>query len=36
MTLAKLASYFPSSGTVPFWITVDQGQVIKVAQQFLP
>ena len=36
MTLAELASYFPNSGTAPFWITVDQGQVTKVAQQFLP
>ena len=36
VTLAELASYFPNSGTAPFWITVDQGQVTKVAQQFLP
>jgi hypothetical protein len=36
VTLAKLASYFPNSGTAPFWITVEQGQVTKVAQQFLP
>jgi hypothetical protein len=36
VTLAKLAGYFPNSGTAPFWITVDQGQVTKVAQQFLP
>jgi hypothetical protein len=32
----KLASYFPNSGTAPFWITVEQGQVAKIAQQFLP
>jgi hypothetical protein len=36
VTLAKLASYFPNSGTPPFWITVSQGQVTKIAQQFLP
>jgi hypothetical protein len=36
VTLAKLASYFPNSGTSPFWITVAQGQVTKIAQQFLP
>jgi hypothetical protein len=36
VTLAELASYFPNSGTAPFWITVDQGQVTKAAQQFLP
>jgi hypothetical protein len=36
VTLDELAGYFPNSGTAPFWITVDQGQVTKVAQQFLP
>jgi hypothetical protein len=36
VTLAKLASYFPNTGTPPFWITVEQGQVTKIAQQFLP
>jgi hypothetical protein len=36
VTLAKLASWFPNSGTPPFWITVEQGQVIKIAQQYLP
>jgi hypothetical protein len=36
VTLAELASYFPNSGTAPSWITVDQGQVTKIAQQFLP
>jgi hypothetical protein len=34
--LAKLASYFPNSGTPPFWITVVQGQVTEMAQQYLP
>jgi len=36
VTLDKLASYFPNSGTAPFWITVEQGQVARIAQQFLP
>ena len=36
VTLAKLAGYFPNSGTSPFWITVAQGQVTRMAQQYLP
>jgi hypothetical protein len=36
VTLAKLASWFPNAGTPPFWITVEQGQVAKIAQQYLP
>jgi hypothetical protein len=36
VTIDELASYFPNSGTAPFWITVAQGQVTKIAQQFLP
>jgi hypothetical protein len=36
VTLDELAGYFPNSGTAPFWITVEQGQVTKIAQQFLP
>jgi hypothetical protein len=36
VTLEKLAGYFPNSGTPPFWITVAQGQVTKIAQQYLP
>jgi hypothetical protein len=36
VTLDELAGYFPNSGTAPFWITVDQGQVSRIAQQFLP
>jgi hypothetical protein len=36
VTLAKLAGYFPNSGTPPFWITVAQGQVTRMAQQYLP
>lgn len=36
VTLDELASYFPNSGTAPFWITVEQGQVTKIAQHLLP
>jgi hypothetical protein len=36
VTLDELAAYFPNSGTAPFWITVEQGQVTKIAQQFVP
>jgi hypothetical protein len=36
VTLAKLASYFPNSGTPPFWLVVEQGQVTRIAQQYLP
>jgi hypothetical protein len=36
VTLAKLATWFPNAGTPPFWITVEQGQVAKIAQQYLP
>jgi hypothetical protein len=36
VTLDKLASYFPNSGTPPFWITVERGEVTKLAQQYLP
>ncbi|HEU4899174.1 MAG TPA: hypothetical protein VFX88_16660 [Actinomycetota bacterium] len=34
--LDKLASYFPNSGTPPFWITVAGGQVTRMEQQYLP
>jgi hypothetical protein len=36
VTLDELAGYFPNSGTDPFWITVSQRQVTRIAQQFLP
>ena len=36
VTLDKLATYFPNSGTAPFWITVEQGQATRIAQQFVP
>jgi hypothetical protein len=36
LTLEELAGYFPNSGADPFWITVDGGQVTRIAQQYLP
>jgi hypothetical protein len=36
VTLDELAGYFPNSGTGPFWITVDGGQVTRIAQQYVP
>jgi hypothetical protein len=36
VTLDELAGYFPNSGTGPFWLTVDGGQVTRIAQQFVP
>jgi hypothetical protein len=36
VTLEKLASYFPNSGTPPFWITVQQDEVTEMAQQYVP
>jgi hypothetical protein len=36
VTLEKLASYLPAQRNPLFWITVAQGQVTRMAQQFLP
>jgi hypothetical protein len=36
VTLAKLATWFPTTSTPMFWITVQGGQVTKIAQQYLP
>jgi hypothetical protein len=36
VTLDELAGYFPNSGTGPFWLTVEGGQVTRIAQQFVP
>jgi hypothetical protein len=36
VTLAKLSSWFPNPGTPTFWITVRNGEVTKIAQQYLP
>jgi hypothetical protein len=36
VTLAKLASWFPTKGRPMFWITVEHGRVTKLAEQYLP
>jgi len=36
VTLDELASYFPNSGTAPFWITVEQGQVTRLPSNSCP
>lgn len=36
VTLAKLATWFPRTGGPPFWITVEHGQVVTIAEQFIP
>jgi hypothetical protein len=36
VTLGKLASWFPNKGRLMFWMTVEQGQVTKLAEQYLP
>jgi hypothetical protein len=34
--LATLAAVLPRQGTMPFWITVRHGQVVKITEQFIP
>jgi hypothetical protein len=36
VTLAKLASWFPNPGRPTFWITVRDGRVTRIAEQYLP
>jgi hypothetical protein len=36
LTLDELAGYFPAADADPFWITVEGGQVTRMAQQYLP
>jgi hypothetical protein len=36
LTLDQLAGYFPAADADPFWITVEGGQVTRMAQQYLP
>ena len=36
VSLAKLAAVMPRQGSMPFWITVRDGQVVKIAEQFVP
>jgi hypothetical protein len=36
VTLAKLATWFPNTARPMFWITVEQGQVTKLTENYLP
>jgi hypothetical protein len=36
VSLAKLATWFPRTGGPPFWITVEHGEVVRIAEQFIP
>jgi hypothetical protein len=36
VTLDELAGYFPNRDTGPFWLTVEGGQVTRIAQQYVP
>jgi hypothetical protein len=36
LPLWRLAILVPSRGTGPFWITVRDGQVVRIAEQYLP
>jgi hypothetical protein len=36
VSLAKLATWFPRTGGPPFWITVEHGEVVRLAEQFIP
>jgi hypothetical protein len=36
LTLDELAGYFPAADADPFWITVQGGQVTRMAQQYFP
>ena len=36
VSLARLATLVRAPGWPPFWITVRHGQVVKIAQQWVP
>ena len=36
VSLATLAAVLPRQGTMPVWITVHHGQVVKIAEQYIP
>ena len=36
VSLAKLAAVMPRQGVMPFWITVRHGQVVRIAEQYIP
>ena len=35
-SLANLAAVLPRQGVMPFWITVRHGQVVRIAEQYIP
>jgi hypothetical protein len=35
-SLANLAAVMPRQGVMPFWITVRHGQVVRIAEQYIP
>jgi len=36
VSLAKLADLLPQAWSPPFWVTVRNGQVVRIAEQFVP
>jgi hypothetical protein len=36
VSLAKLAAVMPRQSSMPFWITVRHGQVVRIAEQYIP
>jgi len=36
VSLANLAAVMPRQGVMPFWITVRHGQVVRIAEQYIP
>ncbi|HET7518088.1 MAG TPA: hypothetical protein VFN05_10395 [Actinomycetes bacterium] len=36
VSLAKLAAVLPRQSSMPFWITVRNGQVVKLSEQYIP
>jgi hypothetical protein len=36
VTLTKLAIWFPRTGLSPFWIRVEDGEVVEIAEQYIP
>jgi hypothetical protein len=36
VSLATLADVLPRQGSMPFWVTVRHGQVVRIAEQYIP
>jgi hypothetical protein len=36
VSLANLAAIMPRQSSMPFWITVRHGQVVRIAEQYIP